>query len=477
MVGGFKAESGPGLNTQSVNVGDGQDGSNSIGIPQWNGDRARSFLNYARTNGLDPFDINTQLQYSWLELNGPEKGTLQALMNPNLNPGMATAAALGYERPAGWSAQNPYGAKTFGSRLKNTVGLASAGFNTPFDGSSIGPNPNRFTPDQSQALPTFAASGQGSSLPQAHPFRACWRSSRRTAWEAAMRPRGRKCQQDAAGNALGVDGRSTALSYAGASPVAAAPAARAIAAAAPDDPLVSVPGYSGQWNKARIAAAPDGTDVPDDGELARAQGGAGAGPGVVQVPRGNALAAPVPVPQQPAPAAPPVAPSAVHAVMPQQSQSPYQVTPQLIQALLQNDDTRAFGIDMWKTLATTKVAPLVSNGYVLDGRTGQILYALPQKPEQTDAIKNFQFGQSNPAFQQYQADQQKGDKAQLVEVPLPNGQFQKAWATPGQIPSRQATWVHPTRVSRRTRSRSIRRPKAPRRVRSAKPSARRSGIR
>ena len=40
LVGGFKTESGPGLNTQAVNVGDGQDGSNSIGVPQWNGDRA-----------------------------------------------------------------------------------------------------------------------------------------------------------------------------------------------------------------------------------------------------------------------------------------------------------------------------------------------------------------------------------------------------------------------------------------------------
>lgn len=110
---------------------------------------------------------------------------MQALQNPNLNPGTATAAALGYERPAGWSAANPYGAKTFGSRLKNTVGLAQGGFSAPFDGNAVGPDPTRFTPDPSQgsALPSMAASGYGMQLSPAQAARAI--SARPTQMEFA----------------------------------------------------------------------------------------------------------------------------------------------------------------------------------------------------------------------------------------------------------------------------------------------------
>ncbi|MDX7952164.1 phage tail tip lysozyme [Lichenihabitans sp. Uapishka_5] len=47
LVGGFHAESGKGLNTNAANVGDGTDGSTSVGIAQWNGDRAAGLRQYA----------------------------------------------------------------------------------------------------------------------------------------------------------------------------------------------------------------------------------------------------------------------------------------------------------------------------------------------------------------------------------------------------------------------------------------------
>ena len=143
LVGGFQNESGRGLNTNALNPSDGSDGSNSIGIAQWNGARAQGLRQFAAANGLDPADINTQLQFSWQELNGPERGTLDALQQTQ-NPISATAAALGYERPAGWTPQNPGGAKTFGSRLQSTVGLAGIGGS----GDAAG-------------LPAIAASGYG----------------------------------------------------------------------------------------------------------------------------------------------------------------------------------------------------------------------------------------------------------------------------------------------------------------------------
>lgn len=113
-VGSFMAESN--LNTGAVNVGDGRDGSNSIGIAQWNGPRAQGLQRFAAQNNLDPNDLNTQLQYSWQELNTTERGTLEKLRTAR-NVEEAAAAAVGYERPAGWSAQNPQGAHNYQRRL------------------------------------------------------------------------------------------------------------------------------------------------------------------------------------------------------------------------------------------------------------------------------------------------------------------------------------------------------------------------
>lgn len=115
-TGSFMAESN--LNTAARNRGDGRDGSDSIGIAQWNGPRAQGLRTFAAQNGLDPNDYNTQLRYAWHELNGPEAATLEKLRTAQ-NVQEAAAAAVGYERPAGWSAANPTGAYNFSGRLAN----------------------------------------------------------------------------------------------------------------------------------------------------------------------------------------------------------------------------------------------------------------------------------------------------------------------------------------------------------------------
>lgn len=51
IAGNLMRESGPDINPYAVNPGDGRDGSNSVGIAQWNSDRANNMLNYDSATG------------------------------------------------------------------------------------------------------------------------------------------------------------------------------------------------------------------------------------------------------------------------------------------------------------------------------------------------------------------------------------------------------------------------------------------
>lgn len=106
--------------TNARNAGDGRDGSDSIGIGQWNQDRARNFRSFA---GENTGNLDTQLDFVMHELNG-EKGAgagseryaYNRLMNAD-NVHDATAAMISYERPSGWSRENPTAGHGFDNRL------------------------------------------------------------------------------------------------------------------------------------------------------------------------------------------------------------------------------------------------------------------------------------------------------------------------------------------------------------------------
>ena len=115
------------LNTGALNPGDGADGSNSVGIGQWNGPRAQALHAFAQQNGADPSDFNTQLAFVEHELNGSEKGVGERLRAAQ-NPIEAAAAFVGYERPQGWTADNPYGAHGWGNRAKHSARLAGGNY-------------------------------------------------------------------------------------------------------------------------------------------------------------------------------------------------------------------------------------------------------------------------------------------------------------------------------------------------------------
>ncbi len=141
IVGNLIAESR--LNTEARNRGDGTDGSDSIGIGQWNGNRAKALRDFAASRGKDWHDFETQLAFVNHELQTSESTAGQALKAAK-NVDEATAAFIGYERPAGWSAANPRGGHNFKGRL--TFASQAAG---------VDPNPDWFrdmSPEQREAV-------------------------------------------------------------------------------------------------------------------------------------------------------------------------------------------------------------------------------------------------------------------------------------------------------------------------------------
>lgn len=102
------------MNTGARNRGDGRDGTDSVGIGQWNGDRARALHAYA---GDNVGNLDTQLDFVLHEMqNGRESAAYKQLMDANDVHG-ATSAMISYERPAGWSAKNPTAGHGFDNRL------------------------------------------------------------------------------------------------------------------------------------------------------------------------------------------------------------------------------------------------------------------------------------------------------------------------------------------------------------------------
>jgi len=102
IVGNLQGESGQGLNPNAVNPGDGRDGSDSIGIGQWNSTRAQALKDFAAAKGAPWNDLNTQLEFLHQELKGPERGAYDRLIAAK-TPEEAGQAMLAFERPKDWN--------------------------------------------------------------------------------------------------------------------------------------------------------------------------------------------------------------------------------------------------------------------------------------------------------------------------------------------------------------------------------------
>lgn len=102
IVGNLQGESGQGLNPVAVNRGDGRDGSDSVGIAQWNGTRAQALKEFAAAKGASWTDLNTQLEFLHSELKGPESAAYKGLLAAQ-TPEQAGQAMLAFERPKDWN--------------------------------------------------------------------------------------------------------------------------------------------------------------------------------------------------------------------------------------------------------------------------------------------------------------------------------------------------------------------------------------
>lgn len=93
------------------------DNGTAYGIAQWRGDRLTRLKRYAAANQKNWQDLQTQLEFIDIELQDSETSAYKKLKNAETIE-EATAAFVGYERPAGWSEGNPAGAHNFDGRLR-----------------------------------------------------------------------------------------------------------------------------------------------------------------------------------------------------------------------------------------------------------------------------------------------------------------------------------------------------------------------
>jgi hypothetical protein len=101
IMGHFLHESGGNLDPNAVNPGDGRDGSDSIGIGQWNGDRAKALKAFAASQGKPWNDLDVQLQFAQREFDTNEKAAADAI-RASKTVDEAISAGLKYERPKGY---------------------------------------------------------------------------------------------------------------------------------------------------------------------------------------------------------------------------------------------------------------------------------------------------------------------------------------------------------------------------------------
>ena len=127
IMGNLVHESGGRLNAAAVNRGDGSDGSDSIGIGQWNSDRSGALKAFAAAQGKPWQDYQTQLGFVQHELQGSEGSAAQKLRAAQTPQDAASAFALGYERPQGFQTGDLSKVAGGQNRLDQTMRIAGGG--------------------------------------------------------------------------------------------------------------------------------------------------------------------------------------------------------------------------------------------------------------------------------------------------------------------------------------------------------------
>lgn len=181
IVGNLQQESYSRLDPNALRKNDAGPGNHSMGIAQWNRERLGALRDFAKQQGKPWNDFQTQLEFVQSELTGTESRVGKALKGAG-DISAATAAFVGYERPQGWSLDNPTGAHGWESRLANASALygngkpaysagpgrgSMAGYRTPgtYSGGEYVPGVEKtFYADDSPALPGNQGQGVGAAL-------------------------------------------------------------------------------------------------------------------------------------------------------------------------------------------------------------------------------------------------------------------------------------------------------------------------
>jgi uncharacterized protein (TIGR02594 family) len=141
IVGNLRGESHD-LNPNAINPGDGADGSDSIGIGQWNGARAVALKQFATATGRKWNDLGVQLDFMLHELKTTEKGAGDALSRAK-DSREATAAMIMFERPRGGVAGSIEKRARYAADIERGVGTTET--------RAVAINPNAVTlPDGQQ---------------------------------------------------------------------------------------------------------------------------------------------------------------------------------------------------------------------------------------------------------------------------------------------------------------------------------------
>lgn len=114
-----------GLNTGAVAKGDGSDGTDSVGLAQWNSTRAVALKNFAAANGSDWRDFKTQLAFVQRELETSEAPAAQRLREAKTPREAAAAFAEYFLRPAGSGSGTPENLHGWRNRAKQAEGVAA----------------------------------------------------------------------------------------------------------------------------------------------------------------------------------------------------------------------------------------------------------------------------------------------------------------------------------------------------------------
>lgn len=118
ILGNLVRESGQNLDTRVVH-----DNGTGYGIAGWRDPqpgrgRRTDLFNFAQRNNLDPHSLDGQIRFLDHELRTTE-ASAGAALRASRNPAEAATAMISYERPGGWTRQNPQGTPGLGGRIES----------------------------------------------------------------------------------------------------------------------------------------------------------------------------------------------------------------------------------------------------------------------------------------------------------------------------------------------------------------------